>query len=62
MNIRHSFGHVNDLANIKAKDAAIAETLAWVRHWIIDVEEFSLPPTIESLRMIETKLKALSNA
>lgn len=62
MQIVHRFGHVNDLSNIKAKEAAIRDAIDWISHWEIDVET-GLKPTAESLRMVKAKLsKSLEGA
>lgn len=61
MHITHSFGHVNDLANIKAKDKALKDALDWVRHWQRDVAE-GLKPTPDSLAMVEARLSSALGA
>ena len=56
MNITFRHGHVNDLANIKVKDHALAEALNYVQHWRRD-RDVNLAPTLESLNHVESVLR-----
>lgn len=55
MNVNIQMGHVNDLQNLKAKEAALTLALSWVRHWQTDVA-CGLKPTPDSLAAVEAKL------
>lgn len=57
MNVKIMMGHVNDVQNLKGKEACLRECLGWVRHWQVDVEH-NLKPTPESLAMVEAKILA----
>lgn len=61
MNANMTIERVDDVRASKAKQDVIFETLAWVQHWIIDVE-CGLKPTPESLRMVEAKLSSALEA
>jgi hypothetical protein len=58
MNVNIMMGHVNDLQNLKGKEAMLRECLSWVRHWQADVAG-NLKPTPDSLAMMEAKLVAI---
>lgn len=59
MNVSFRYCHVNDLANIARKDAAITRTLEWIDHWKRDLEA-GLPPTADSLDRVGDLLRAAS--
>lgn len=59
MNVTFRHGHVNDLANIAKKDAAITRTLEWIEHWKRDLEA-GLAPTADSLDRVGDLLRAAS--
>lgn len=61
MNVSIQMGHVNDLKNLKLKDAAIAVALSYVRYWKDGIED-GVTPTPESLRMVEAKLSSAMEA
>lgn len=56
MNVTFRHGHVNDLANIKAKDEALSEALNYVQHWRRD-RDVNLAPTIDSLNRVEAVIR-----
>lgn len=57
MNVSFRYGHVNDLANIARKDAAITRTLEWIDHWKRDLQ-VGLPPTADSLERVGDLLRS----
>lgn len=61
MNVRFQYGHVNDLAGIKAKEEALSEALNFVQHWRRDRDD-NMAPTVESLNHVERVIReALAN-
>lgn len=59
MNVSVRFGHVNDLAAIARKDAAITRTIEWIDHWKRDLAA-GLAPTADSLDRVGDLLRAAS--